>query len=784
MHKSKLRRLFHKLPVVMLLTIPGILFSQNIKPKFDADKGKWGFVDTNDKWVVKPKFESAKPFDALPDGKQVSEVSDKGLTGYMSQSGKMLGNGTVNESIRPLTDRTILVKVKGKWGITDCEMVYLVKPELETIEELQNKSFLVSTKGKYGILNYDGTYLIAPEYNSVDLSIPEYIRLTKGNKMGLADRKGAILIEPSDFTQIEPFGNYWKVLNNDKTGLYDLDKRALLVKPEYADVDTPVTLNGVFCAPVMKNGVWGALWADGKEALKFRYNDFKPIEGIGAVLLRTSDGEQQLWFPAGNSFLTVSSVTNREDGPFTLMSGTVRLPGNKDQRALSSFNRYFKNGEMNLLFANDGKLLSSSYATIRHLDKWYMVRTDSRNVLYDKDGNIIMNDVPEDYSFRHGWLMLSDRALSPEQKLYTTKRVGPLTFVNDQASGDWRHLDNGKIASTGYETVQETDGIVHACRQGKWGVLTNGVESVPCNYSKPLTFDKSLNGFYVIEGNKKGLINLSGDEIIPARFTSIERFNSTDNYIVKNEDGSGLLNKDGTTLIEPAYSTIEYLSDFDIYKVGKNELFGLVSAEGTELTPVKYESFKPNGLDDHMWAKCNGVYGVINAKGETIVPVKYGDPNLNMIENRYYEITGNGSPVYYNRYGEQLTRKRQIKVTSQYLEHNFYNDNGYKCVKAHYSFDTEFLLEEPIYVELKFFNANGTPALNSKGQQIKHGWWATPSYLFATFSDKWITMPNNNFRGTRGTRKDYYAKFFFYDQSNRLIPTTGNDKLTFYMNFN
>lgn len=128
-----------------------------------------------------------------------------------------------------------------------------------------------------------------------------------------------------------------------------------------------------------------------------------------------------------------------------------------------------------------------------------------------------------------------------------------------------------------------------------------------------------------------------------------------------------------------------------------------------------------------------------------------------------------------------MEKKRRVYIKNQSLSHNIYDSNNNKGLRLNYDLDTEFLLEEPIYVEAQIYNANGTPAKNNRGQLIKWGSWATPSYLFAHFADRWFTFPYAQFVQPRGTKRDYYIKIRVKDEGGKEISTFGNDKISFYM---
>lgn len=50
------------------------LCAAQLTPRKDAKKQLWGYVDENNNWVVKPKFDTAGEYTTAPNGKQRATV--------------------------------------------------------------------------------------------------------------------------------------------------------------------------------------------------------------------------------------------------------------------------------------------------------------------------------------------------------------------------------------------------------------------------------------------------------------------------------------------------------------------------------------------------------------------------------------------------------------------------------------------------------------------------------------------------------------------------------------
>lgn len=656
----------------------------------------------------------------MPDGKKSSEVKHNGLIGYVDANGKLMGPGAVFESVEPLEGNAMLVKVKGKYGVADYSCTYIVKPELESVE--------------------------------IDLSIPGYIRVTKGSKAGLlrADN-AATVMAPDQYNALEPFHRYWKVKKGDKTGLVDIEHNSVIVKPEYEDVMLPVSIDGVTYIPVAKKGDWGVINSQGKQVLKCKYKDVSPVNGRNVFLLHYYGGTHNLYDVHEDRFVSIAMDNAETVGPFTIQSGLIEIPHSSSSPADIRIYKKFNDGHFVMITDKDGKVVSTDNVTVKQTGNFYALTKDNSDTgdIYTAAGKLLVTDVTTEPEKAGSALVFGNKLITASEEVFDCKKTGDVIFVR-QPDRLWHIMTDNVIAPDGYEEViTEDNGIAGVKKDGKWGVVYNGKETIACESPSPLEYDKDIMGYRITKGDKQGIRK-----------------------------------PDGTVLFEPKYDEIIGNGKEYNYEVRLNGKKGIVSStDGSVIFPPEYDFLTEHGDFGNVLLHNKGdLYGVARYDGTIFIPVKYKNYAIHLIEDEYYEVLeGGGITSYYNSDGEKLKEDRRVTVTEQWLEHNVYDDNNNKCIKVHFNFDTQFQLECPIYVEAKVYNANGKVAVNRYGQQIKHGYWITPTYLFSSYTNRWITFPNSQFKQPKGTKRDYYIKLTFRYDNDSLVPTTGNDKMPFIM---
>ena len=265
-------------------------------------------------------------------------------------------------------------------------------------------------------------------------------------------------------------------------------------------------------------------------------------------------------------------------------------------------------------------------------------------------------------------------------------------------------LTGQKITSKLYEDgTPFSNGIAKVKRGNKWGCIDKeGREIVACEYFTPhLNAKESIPCIYhnihildnkhiiVNKDYKYGLVDISGDIIIPVEYEDIKQFHE-DLFWTKLNGKWGLMDISGTLIIPHKYTNVHG------FKVEFNGMWGFIDKAGNEIIPCKYkyiDNRKGNILeaknllenvsdyyifhqeklipktfeyiepfdDEYATFGLNGKKGIIDTHGNEIFPptyekISYADEGLFLIERNgfigYVDINGNEViPCNKYRYG-------------------------------------------------------------------------------------------------------------------------------------
>lgn len=156
-------------------------------------------------------------------------------------------------------------------------------------------------------------------------------------------------------------------------------------------------------------------------------------------------------------------------------------------------------------------------------------------------------------------------------------------FVEIEALDSW----NGKT-------------MEHIFREGKWGVLSNGVQIISLGWDKKLTrFQGGVNGgpdlFLANQGGKVGVVALSGEYVVPCIYDNIEDAPSGEYYITELAGRYGALSKKMVDFIPPVLAERPFLGE-NILKVSDGGEFFCANVKGCvkfEDCADLYSVFKP-----------------------------------------------------------------------------------------------------------------------------------------------------------------------------------------------
>ena len=224
---------------------------------------------------------------------------------------------------------------------------------------------------------------------------------------------------------------------------------------------------------------------------------------------------------------------------------------------------------------------------------------------------------------------------------------------------------NGKLYTT-------MDGISLGCNlimnynQEKNEIDIYTLPYIATSYSKQIT-NSSLNDKDAIFSNKKalrynmivvkntnnkyGVYDLSGNVIIGEKYASLVFLESTEEFIVKTDEGKmGIISSDGTTKIQPEYASIKQIDkNSGLYLVSSTEnKYGIINNSGRTVLHLQYDKI---GIEANSFPKDNikNPYLLYDYS----IPVKR--------DNKWY---------LYDKYGQQI-------ITS-----GFENCDSFGCTKG------------------------------------------------------------------------------------------------------
>lgn len=178
--------------------------------------------------------------------------------------------------------------------------------------------------------------------------------------------------------------------------------------------------------------------------------------------------------------------------------------------------------------------------------------------------------------------------------------------------------------------------------KGKWGyVAADGSMTVNYKYDEAGYFSNGLA--LVKKGDKLGMVNEQGKEVIPVKYDIIETHNPQVFRVAtggKHKDGVvfdekyGFIDRNGKELLKPEYDEIGYFNRGIAY-VKKGANYGFITDDIKVVIPCKYAavgSFNSNGVtwvnSGGKFAKGSskvegGKFGILDREGKVVVPVKY-----------------------------------------------------------------------------------------------------------------------------------------------------------------
>ncbi len=208
---------------------------------------KYGVIDRQGKWVIRPRFNYMRPFGK---GEDVTAFEEDGLWGLVDRAGKTVIEPRYHDAkrtCRGLTPVCVEIESEDFYGLVDNRGEWVVPPKYEACgDEIYEETFAVAVDEKWGVIDLDGNWVIPPQYTCTESFHEGLCRVYVGGHMdldnyladgqfGYVNRAGELVIpaqfdeaydfedgvaEVQEFAEDDPYGRKTKIGWIDKTGKF------------------------------------------------------------------------------------------------------------------------------------------------------------------------------------------------------------------------------------------------------------------------------------------------------------------------------------------------------------------------------------------------------------------------------------------------------------------------------------------------------------------------------------------------------------------------------------
>jgi hypothetical protein len=155
---------------------------------------KYGYIDKTGQIVVKPRYDSAGPFQG-----GVATVIQGGKEKTIDTKGRPAKRRKPPEAPPPAVPDANApkpMKLGDRYGYQDKSGMIVIDPLFDEAGEFKAGLALVKVSGKVGFIDQQGKTVIEPEWDELHPFKDDLARVRSGGKYGFVDRKGKLVIEP------------------------------------------------------------------------------------------------------------------------------------------------------------------------------------------------------------------------------------------------------------------------------------------------------------------------------------------------------------------------------------------------------------------------------------------------------------------------------------------------------------------------------------------------------------------------------------------------------------
>lgn len=240
----------------------------------------------------------------------------------------------------------------------------------------------------------------------------------------------------------------------------------------------------------------------------------------------------------------------------------------------------------------------------------------------NKISKILLKEDTNDNEY--GYMYLSEKIKYANSQLYAyVEDLNPI--LNAKVT---YNAETNKITLFGTEFLYE---------QYQTGIASLGYNSLDNNFVNK----KALASDMIVAKNENGLVGIitpEGKEIAGPRYTNVQWLETTEEFLVENNDKYGIISELGQSKISMNYDSIKLLDkDSGLYIVKSNDKYGVINKSERQILYAEFDEIGvdknqyPSLRDENQYLFFDSIipverdekWGLYNINGEIILPVEY-----------------------------------------------------------------------------------------------------------------------------------------------------------------
>lgn len=512
--------------------------------------------------------------------------------------------------------------------------------------------YLTKTNSRFRILKENGN---PPHSGDFEKIIRErnsnYFGVYKGTKKGLLDTWGNLVV-PVQFDEVIPLTpRYFLIQKNGKSGVFDTTKQDFSIPLEYDNVDYCGGCDHIDYVLLKQKEKWGIFSLEGNELLSFEF-DHKPGS-------QRSSGNWITSLTRNSKKLLINLKTKKEldvtdydhvkplsqtiihwekDNQFGLMNENGQqllqenysfildeiYPANRPYLKVLNNEKPRKISLVDTL--GNSILPFGDYETADLLiNNFFVAGKNSKKGLLDKNLNPVLPLEYEDVS-----ILVSEKDSKTGQQLdvfsfgeyeneglffWPSKKIIPSQFQSV------KRIFNHDSTQVYIEVALAQKSSVYTSKKGLYNI--SGEEIIPVEYDN-IQFIED-NFFAIAKDSKYGLVDVrSGKVIETPRFSSISKMDKNLIQLKEKESAKIFDTKSGKYLF-PEHTYFAKTNDDSLWMIGDANEVRLYDFENRRFISENFQNrrYEWNFKDQLLIVEKSSKTGVINKSGKLIVPFEY-----------------------------------------------------------------------------------------------------------------------------------------------------------------